>query len=68
MQETREIQVQSLGQEDSLEKEIATCFSSFAWRITWTEEPGGVQFIVLQSWTQLMQLSMHAAVYGGFVR
>ena len=38
MQET---QVSSLGQEDPLEKGMATHFSTLAWRITWTEEPGG---------------------------
>ena len=40
MQET---QVQSLGLEDPLEKEMATHFSTLAWRILWTEEPGGLQ-------------------------
>ena len=35
--------VQSLGWEDSLEKEMATHFSILAWEITWTEEPGGLQ-------------------------
>ena len=35
-------QVPSLGQEDPLEKEIVTHFSIFAWRIRWTEEPGGL--------------------------
>ena len=40
MQET---QVQSLGQEDPLEKEMATHSSVFAWEIPWTEEPGGLQ-------------------------
>ena len=35
--------VQSLGQEDALEEGIATHFSILAWRIPWTEEPGGVQ-------------------------
>ena len=34
-------QVQSLGQEDLLEQEMATYFSILAWRIPWTEEPGG---------------------------
>ena len=34
--------VQSLGQEDSLEKEMATHSSILAWRIPWTEEPGGL--------------------------
>ena len=42
MQETRETQVQSLGGEDPLEKEMATHFSILAWRIPWTEEPGGL--------------------------
>ena len=40
MQET---QVQSLGQEDSLEEGMATHSSILAWRIPWTEEPGGLQ-------------------------
>ena len=35
-----ETQVQSLGQEDPLEKEIATHSSTLAWKIPWTEEPG----------------------------
>ena len=39
MQETR---VQSLDQEDPLEKEMATCSSIFALEIPWTEEPGGL--------------------------
>ena len=34
--------VRSLGQEDPLEKEMATHSSIFAWRIPWMEEPGGV--------------------------
>ena len=34
--------VQSLGQEDPLEKEVATYSSIFAWTIPWTEEPGGL--------------------------
>ena len=38
-----ETQVQSLGQEDPLEKTIATHSSILAWRIPWTEEPGGLQ-------------------------
>ena len=40
--------VQSLGQEDPLEKGIATHASILAWRIPWTEEPGGLQSIGLQ--------------------
>ena len=45
MQET---QIQSLGWEDSLEKEMATHSSIPAWRIPWTEELGGLQFMGLQ--------------------
>ena len=43
MQETQETQVQSLGQEDPLEEEMATPSSILAWEIPWTEEPGGLQ-------------------------
>ena len=39
----REMQVQSLGQEDPLEEEMATLSSILAWKIPWTEEPGGLQ-------------------------
>ena len=35
--------VQSLGQEDPLEKGMETCSSILAWRMLWTEEPGGLQ-------------------------
>ena len=38
----RETKVQSLGQEDTLEKGMATHTSILAWRIPWTEEPGGL--------------------------
>ena len=38
-----ETQVQSLSQEDSLEKEMATHSNILAWRIPWTEKPGGLQ-------------------------
>ena len=51
MQET---QVQSLGQEDPLEKGMATYSSILAWRISWTEELGGLQF----AWSQTVGLSM----------
>ena len=44
----QETQIQSLGQEDLLEKRMATHSSILAWRISWTEEPGGLQFIALQ--------------------
>ena len=39
----QEMQVQFLVQEDSLGKEVATHCSTLAWRILWTEEPGGLQ-------------------------
>ena len=50
MQET---QVQSLGQEDPLEKGMATHCSSLACRIPWTDEPGGLVHGVMKSWTRL---------------
>ena len=40
--------IRSLGQEDFLEKEMATHSSILAWRIPWTKEPGGVQSMGLQ--------------------
>ena len=39
----QELQVQSLGQEDCLEEGMATQSSILAWRVPWTEEPGGLQ-------------------------
>ena len=47
----QETQVQSLGWEDTLEKEMATHASVLAWEIPWTEEPGGPQSMGWQSWT-----------------
>ena len=44
----QETWVQSLGGEDPLEKGMATHSSILAWRIPWTEEPGGLQFMGLQ--------------------
>ena len=44
----QEMQVQSLGWEDPLEKEMATHSSILAWRIPWTEELGGLQSTELQ--------------------
>ena len=41
MQETQEMQVRSLGQEDPLEKEMVTHTSILAWKIPWIEKPGG---------------------------
>ena len=56
----RETQVQSLGWEDPLEKEMATHFSILAWRIPWTEEPVGyspVQFSSFQSLSHVRLLA-----------
>ena len=44
----QEIPVQSLGQEDPLEKEMAAHSSILAWKIPWTEEPGRLQSMGLQ--------------------
>ena len=45
----KEKPVRSLGREDPLEKEMATHYSILAWRIPWTEEPGGLQSMGSQS-------------------
>ena len=42
-----------LGWEDTLKKGMAVHFSILAWKIPWTEEPGGLQFMESQSWTHL---------------
>ena len=46
--ETQETRVQSLGQEDPLEKKMATVSSILAWKVSWTEEPVGLQSKGLQ--------------------
>ena len=48
-----ETQVPSLGWEDPLEKEMATHSSILAWRLPWTEEPGGVQSL----WTEIIRVA-----------
>ena len=45
MQETQDVRVQSLGQEDPLEKEMATHSNILACKVPWKEEPGGLQSI-----------------------
>ena len=57
MQETW---VQTLGWEDLLEEGMATHSSILAWRIPWTEEPGGLLSIGLQNRTQLKPVSVYA--------
>ena len=46
--------VQSLGREDPMEEKMATRYSILAWRIPWTEEPGRLWSMGLQSWTRLI--------------
>ena len=43
MLESQEIPVQSLSQEDALEEGMATHSSVLVWRVSWTDEPGGLQ-------------------------
>ena len=47
----QETWVQSMGWEDPMEREMATHSSTLAWKISWTEKPGGLQSMGLQSWT-----------------
>ena len=49
----RETPVSFLGQEDPLEKDMVTHSSILAWRLQWTEQPDGLQFMGSQSWTWL---------------
>ena len=59
MQETQETQVQTLGQGESLGKEMATHSSILAWKIPWTEEPGGLQSKGLRRVDTAEQLHIH---------
>ena len=52
-------QLQSPGWEDPLKEGMATHSSLLAWRIPWTEEPGGLQSVGSQSWTRV---STHARI------
>ena len=53
MQEPQETQVRFLALEDPLEEGMATHSRILAWRIPWTEEPGGLQSVESQSQTRL---------------
>ena len=59
MQET---QIQSLGQEDPLEKEMATHYSILALEIQWTEDPGGLQSMMFQRVKHGLAIK-HAHIY-----
>ena len=52
----QEMQVQSLGQEDPLEEEMAAHSSILAWQISWTEKPDGLQSMGLQGQTRQHRL------------
>ena len=58
-QETQEIQVQSLGWEDLLEKEMATHSSILAWKIPWTAKPGRLQSMGSQRVGHDLGTSLH---------
>ena len=61
----------SLGQEDPLEKEMATYPSILAWRTPWTEEPGGLQFMgsqrVRHDWSDLAHMHAHTVFHSGCI-
>ena len=63
MQEPQETWVQSLGREDPLEKSMAIQSSILAWRIPWTEEPGGLQSTrsqrVRHNWSELASTHLY---------
>ena len=60
MKEKQEKRVQSLSQEDPMEEEMATHSNILAWKVPWTEEPGG-----LQSWgLKEADMTVHARTQG----
>ena len=63
----QEMLVRSLDWEDPLEKEMATHSRIHAWRIPWTEEPGGLQYVGLQSQTRLSSFHFHQLLLPDFV-
>ena len=61
MQQMQETKFGSLGQETYMEEEMATHTSVFAWRIPWTEEPGGLQSVGSQrDMTESARIPAHA--------
>ena len=65
MQETKEMQVRSLGHDNPLEESMATHSSILAWEIPWTEEPGGLESMgsqrVGQDWSVWICTHAHDA-------
>ena len=55
-----DIQLQSLGQEDPLEEEMATHSSILVWRIPWAEEPGGLQSTLHAEESDMAKVTSHA--------
>ena len=66
MQETPEMRVQSLVEENPLEKEMATHSSIFAWKIPWTEEPNGLQFMGSQ-WVRHAHNYLKVSLWNMFI-
>ena len=60
-QEMQDLQVQSLGQEVTLQEKVATYSSILAWKIPWTEEPGGATVHGVPK--GLTQLSTHTGIH-----
>ena len=60
----QEMQSRSLGQEEPLEKGMATHSSILAWRISWTEEPGGLQSVGSQKESNMTERLTHTPVKG----
>ena len=58
----KDTQAQSLGQEDPLEKEMATHSSILAWKIPWTEKPGGLQSMDHKQLDTTEHLSAHTCM------
>ena len=60
----QETQIRSLGQVDPLEKRMPTHFSILAWRIPWTEKPGGLQFLGCKELDTTEQLILLLSLLG----
>ena len=63
----QEIQVSFLGQEDPLEKGMATHSSILAWRIPWTEEPGRLQFMGCKESDTIVRLTLFPLSLSQFI-
>ena len=68
MRETQKLQVRSLGWEDPLGKRIATHSNILAWRIPWTEEPGGLQSLDHKEWDTAEGLTLSLLLPQGVLK